>query len=783
MLSMPKGLWAQWIEDGAALSTATGFQRHSRIASDGMGGALVVWEDERGSDPDIYVQRVDASGVVLWTADGVPFCTAADEQDEPTIAPDGTGGAIVAWEDRRNGGAQCDIYVQRADASGTAQWTADGLALCAATDIQINPKIVSDGAGGAIIAWDDRRTGILDIYVQRIDAAGVVQWTADGLGLCTATDHQYECAIASDGAGGAIVAWRDSRSGNYDIYAQRVNASGTPQWTADGVALCTSSATQFEPKIISDGAGGAIVTWHDDRNGYYDIYARRVDASGTPLWTADGVALCTETSNQRDPTIASDGAEGAIVAWTDYRGADGDIYAQLVNASGSAMWTPDGLPVCTATGTQYFPDIISDGTGGAIVTWQDERQGGANPDTYAQRLALGTIQWTADGVALSAADGHQKEPKIASDGSGGAIVAWHDNRPLPWDVYAQRIFAWGELGHVVPHVRGISDVPNDQGGKIELQWDRAFVLEDPNPDITYYSLWRQLPQAMSTLTAAGPGITDISIDFNGSASRTFAGSSGHAWEWIANIPVRLTDTYAYMVESRYDSTSSDTGWQRFVVTGHTSEPFIYYDSPPDSGYSVDNLSPCMPMALAAEYVGGFELHLHWNPNTESDLHHYAIYRGTTADFIPDEANRIATQTDTSHVDTDFSYGEHFYRVSAIDVHENESAFSLLTPDMITGVPGEHPHLANVLFQNAPNPFHYSTRIAFYIQNPGHVRLSVFDAKGRLVRTLVDEIRQTNHYVEQWDGRKEDGAAVPAGTYFCSLESKGWKASKKMTVAR
>ena len=87
-------------------------------------------------------------------------------------------------------------------------------------------------------------------------------WVQDGVVLCNWTWHQHAPTITSDGAGGAIVTWMDYRSGNnYDIYAQRVNASGSVQWTANGVALCTATGDQLYPTITSDGAGGAIVTW------------------------------------------------------------------------------------------------------------------------------------------------------------------------------------------------------------------------------------------------------------------------------------------------------------------------------------------------------------------------------------------------------------------------------------------------------------------------------------------------------------------------------------------
>src|SRR5262249_7976869 len=104
------------------------------------------------------------------------------------------------------------------------------------------PVAISDGAGGAIFAWEDE-SGISlpgDIYVQRINASGVVQWTANGVALTLDLDDQLQPHMVSDGAGGAIVVWQDGRNfdvSGYDLYAQRVNASGTPLWTANGVPV------------------------------------------------------------------------------------------------------------------------------------------------------------------------------------------------------------------------------------------------------------------------------------------------------------------------------------------------------------------------------------------------------------------------------------------------------------------------------------------------------------------------------------------------------------------
>src|SRR5262245_18064481 len=177
-----------------------------------------------------------------------------------------------------------------------AQWQPDGVALSTAANHQTGQAIVADGSGGAIVTWNDFRPSVIapDIYVQRVNASGAVQWAADGVALCTLGNSQQSPTIVSDGAGGAIVVWQDYRLAVWDICAQRRNAAGVVQWTANGVALCTALNDQLNPTIVADGAGGAIVTWHDGRSGVtFDIYAQRVNASGVVQWTGNGVALCT----------------------------------------------------------------------------------------------------------------------------------------------------------------------------------------------------------------------------------------------------------------------------------------------------------------------------------------------------------------------------------------------------------------------------------------------------------------------------------------------------------
>ncbi len=458
---------AQWQIDGGPVCTAENNQVNPRVVSDGAGGTIITWQDLRdGNAPDIYAQHVLASGEVdpAWPADGRALCAVAgSQQTNPEIVSDGAGGAIVTWQDAR-GNVGFDIYAQHVLASGAVDpaWPANGRALCTAANDQFYPQLVGDGAGGAIVTWNDVRADSpnYDIYAQHVLASGAVDpvWPVDGRALCLAENDQGGPRIASDGAGGAIVTWYDGRGSNYHIYAQHVLVTGTVDelWPVDGVAVCTAPLIQLDPAIVTDGSGGAIITWKDSRAATgFDIYAQRVLASGTvdPLWPVDGQALCTAGSPQGVPQIVTDGSGGAIVAWHDQRGFDLDIYAQHVLASGGVdpAWPADGTGVCTAASHQSYVQIVADGNGGMIATWQDVRSG-TSVDVYAQHaLASGVLDpaWPTDGKALCQAGNQQDTPYIIGDGAGGAIVSWSDARVGNFDIYASRVYASG----------GVADVP------------------------------------------------------------------------------------------------------------------------------------------------------------------------------------------------------------------------------------------------------------------------------------------------------------------------------------
>jgi uncharacterized repeat protein (TIGR01451 family) len=362
---------------------------------------------------------------------------------------------IVAWIDDRNGicgpgsFSNCNVIVQHLSAAGQPQWAAGGVAVSPvdaahsqsgisnegtsgigmAADglggvgpVGSAPSVIGDGAGGALIGWlnvqVDPLTQVPPIVFQHVTADGQMAFSSGAIPALPIANSQY--SVIDNGAGSAIVAAQvQSQSGAIpDVWAQRIDVSGALPWGANGVPVAVAPDFQNQVQAAADGFGGALIVWSDYRNAIDqfspDIYAQRIDASGTPVWPANGVPVTSGVSAVNLALIVGDGNGGAIVVWQDsrnlitpleqYTGDFGrDLYAQHLSATGVPLWPANGVPVTTGPfnqgvdyGSQNVPSfaMVTDAAGGAILAWPDGRStpcpisvGARECDVYAQRIS------------------------------------------------------------------------------------------------------------------------------------------------------------------------------------------------------------------------------------------------------------------------------------------------------------------------------------------------------------------------------------------------------------
>lgn len=778
---------AQWQSSGTLVCGATAFQTNVLVASDGAGGAVMAWKDLRngGVGSDVYAQRINGSGVAQWTLHGVAVCTLADDQIVTSIIGDGVGGAIVAWIDKRSG-TNYDVYAQRITAAGAVQWTANGVPVCTVTADDNGAGLVPDGAGGAIVTWYDTRgaTGA-DVYAQRINGAGALQWTANGVTVSAAAGDQLVPIPVADGAGGEFVVFWDHRGGvDYDVYAQRINSAGAAQWAVNGVALCALTGDQAVYGVVTDGAGGAITLWSDMRSGNVDLYAQRINSAGVPQWAGNGVALCTNTAGQYSPELVTDGAGGAIAAWYDSRNGADDIYAQKVNSAGVVLWAGDGVDVSNNASSQNNPQVAPDGAGGAMMVWYDLRNGPT--ELYGQRInTSGVVQWASAGVAF--ATNNIFRPSIVSDGSGGAIFAWEDYRFGPSDLYAQRVEgAYGYWGRPEPTVVSAKDVPKDQGGHVAVNWTASGHDVPSPPSIGYYSVWRAVDSA--PFAGAGASASNALIPLVQVGPDTAHGArmaaAGYYWELVGTQTAYRWKSYSFSTETRADSVLGNAGNEVFMVAAHdVTDGHIAFASNAITGHSVDNLAPLAPLALTAQRIGNY-VHLKWNRVHVPDLKDYSVYRKTSSGVTPIPVNFLASANDTVLTDTSPPASAIYYIVTAYDVHANQSAPSNeATVQPATGVGNLPPITALTVLQNHPNPFTGETELEIGLPASSDVNVEVFDVAGRKVSTITVKQAAAGWDKMAFSGRDSRGRPLASGVYFYRVHANGTTVTRKMVITR
>ena len=423
-----------------------------------------------------------------WLEADIPVCIDPRVQHSPVVVSAVDGSTFIAWMDERDGNV---IFVQKFDSSGSAVWTDNGINV--SEQAGRHPSIIPDCNSGAFIVFEADSTFstywhepgdyrlVTRITVVRIDKTGSLLWKKqlNPYVLTHWSDlvNETRGRIFSDGEDGIIVIW-EAASGydvspttfpqpgkwgpNY-IYAQRLDATGQRLWGLEPIRICEHSSPQSRSRSIQSDPGAVITAWSDSRyeSTGNDIFAQKIHFDGSLLWGAQGVPVVIYSEDQDYSNLVSDGVGGAVVTWFDFRG-DRHIFSQRLDNHGSMMWDADGNPICSIDGEKENLGIISSAQGSWIISWAALYQSHMN--IFAQRInSSGMPQWTSNGKRFS--NGIQEScsrVKAIPDGAGGAVICWElvedcymgrcELRDM-WGTSETNIFAVGDGGRLL-HYEG-----------------------------------------------------------------------------------------------------------------------------------------------------------------------------------------------------------------------------------------------------------------------------------------------------------------------------------------
>ncbi len=298
----------------------------------------------------------------------------------------------------------------------------------------------------------------------------------------------------------------------------------------------------------------------------------------------------------------------------------------------------------------------------------------------------------------------------------------------------------------IPLIISITDVPEDQGGWVFLDWISSGY--DSLGEITQYGIWELNPD--------------------------------DEWVSLGNVPAIQDDEYIYLAHTFADSTDEGIFWSKFMVTAHTADPELFFESAVDSGYSVDNLAPAVPTGLLALATTENAVDLSWDSPIDEDFNYFKIYRSLTPDFDPTGMESFAETIETTFIDSDVEIGiTYYYILSAIDFNGNESEYSdvvdatVLSIDDEIGIPTKF-----ALLQNYPNPFNPITTIQYELPQRSNVQIIICNLVGRKMATLLSEIQDAGYKSVQWDATN-----VSSGVYFYQIRAGGFVQTRKMILLK
>ncbi|MBL0920582.1 MAG: hypothetical protein IBJ10_00455 [Phycisphaerales bacterium] len=377
------------------------------LICDSAGGVALVFSDIRDGNLEVQAYRVMPDGSFAWGPDGVQLSQSVDFNPSPRITETSDGQFVAVWGRSPSGSVPGDIRMQRLTADGQVLLGAGGMAVVGPTGTE-KPgfcDVVPSLGGSVIVSWLRNTASFASprhLYAMRYDVAGSNMWTNPTIvfDLGSLPIGYYPRTIP-DGSGGAVLAWHASIANEFNAYAQRVTSAGVEVFPHNGLSA-SAVAGEFEmsPDVAYQQAEDVIWLVYHTRNSNQNRWGastQRFDGAGNRLLGPTGAVIRPlDAFEDRSPEVTYAQGSGEIVAaWFDFPTGsvvDGRVVCVRIAEDGSFVWAvppsdpaePGLVPANTTLSSKDDLVVALDGCGRTLMTWQDNRSGGA--DVLAQNV-------------------------------------------------------------------------------------------------------------------------------------------------------------------------------------------------------------------------------------------------------------------------------------------------------------------------------------------------------------------------------------------------------------
>ncbi len=633
------------------------------------------------------------------------------------------------------------------------------------------------------------------------------QWSNDAALNLKVTNSSYEEVIpkVAYGPNGDVwVSWFSSENGNYNVRAQKYTFNGLPAFEPEGLLISNnpqmSWLTDWDMKV--DSQNNAILSFLDERTGNLDIYVYKVSPTGEMLWGANGIALCNDATEDYTPTVGITDQDNVIVAWmsgddiklqkilangnlaqtepmiihTDaYRMTwpqilpqDNDtfilkyakdsgpfyavlryVYAQKYDSTLNPVWT-NPATITDLGGISSWTQVFSsdnDGNGGFIMCWYEDRDNDQMRNVYIQHvLSDGTVQFTANGI----------QPSISTTTQHFYPVCAYD------PIHEISYVVWSDTD-ANQNQRGMRVQAFDTDGN-KLYGDEGYVI---------ISLGNESPLATRANVVNGELVVIFTSAVNGSAVdsnlRAFRLNLEGDFVW-ENQFVTLKSVSSEIIHedaSAFFNNQALVAWE----DSRTSPNSLFIQNINFDGTLGEQQTPSgingivsleggngnvseVVLTIGTHIVSPNEngvYYIELEPGTYNIIAHLDTYQDTTITDVVVTEGQITSQNITLHVITANDPSE-------ISIPQNK-------------------------IQNYPNPFNPNTQIQYHLATPSDVELTIYNAKGQKVCTLINEFKNAGDHQINWNGKNANGVEVSSGIYYCGFKSNQGTMNHKMLLIK
>ncbi len=532
----------------------------------------------------------------------------------------------------------------------------------------------------------------------------------------------------------------------------------------------------------------SFIDYRDDAEG--DVYAQLIDRNGI-LWDSSGIPICNVKGKQKNISVTSDTSKNIFLVWQDFRNdPSGDIYTQKLDLFGNSLWKKNGVIVSNLVGAETNPDIAADENGGCYVSWIEEIL--KIKKLYVQKInSDGKKSFGEYGIFISNPEEDCVNQKIIEDSKSEPLI-FYSSKKTQTKIYFQRLSKKGakKIGLYGKEVSGIKG--NQELLKIiPFSNNEMAVLFLVNEKENLATAYLQIFSQGEKPKFKNPIKIHSECKFHQKPEMKLDDKGFFIYWTCHHNGVNNISLFIQTITPKGEILKLD-GLRISTVELQTNSQFYLY---------LDNPIEC----VASNYLNNneivfllFDLSDYKNPKLQNFTATY--YNGLVKlnwDLLNDRpGTKIFLERKTSE--------DEIWRKIFIHNSTEKSAFKKMTFDdqilfsenlkyRITGIDPEGIEISNeeievetdpvsegfYLFQNSPNPFSKSTKIAFRIPIKTKVVIKLYNSRLEEIGTILNDLYEPGTY--EFEFIPFD--SMESGIYFYRIFASNFFDVKKMIYSK